>query len=292
MSAQIDPKEFEGIDVDEITNPQFTQLYLAARNDFRTQVKRARRVSMGAGHIYTEDMRTYWASILFTRIAVMAKSIEKLLPDCRPREHWDFSSVASLTRNLSESYLYYFWLCLDDVSENEREARLILLKLHDHGSRKKLFPAEFEKEDPDNKIGTELTKLFDKNSALNSLPEKRQKELKKGQKTPFLQDDVIERIDFDKDEFRMIYRFLSQHTHSSPVSFYRMAESDRGTGVETRTEKAFHLLAIGTAGLFLDRAIQGHKKLFPDCETRTPPLTESQIVHNVEVAQGRKKRVK
>lgn len=84
--------------------------------------------------------RLAYAAVLFMRMTVMAKSIGQLLPDCKPKEHWDFSAVASLTRNLAEAYLWYFWLCEDEVEADVRQGRFILLYCHDHGSRGRMFP--------------------------------------------------------------------------------------------------------------------------------------------------------
>src|ERR1700741_4744997 len=90
-------------DLGALSPSELTTVYLKWRRDYRDLVKRAERVSRGSGGIWVEGNRLAYASILFTRIAVMAKSILCLLPDCKPREHWDFSAIASLTRNLAEA---------------------------------------------------------------------------------------------------------------------------------------------------------------------------------------------
>ena len=89
-----------------------------------------------------------------------------------------------------------------------------------------------------------------------------------------------------------MYRFFSQHTHTGPVAFYRMVDHDRGTGVETRMEKKYILIAIGAAAEALARAIEVHLDIFPDAETREPHITDRQVEINVERQQGRRPQAK
>ncbi|RYE55927.1 MAG: hypothetical protein EOP18_05160 [Rhizobiaceae bacterium] len=83
--------------------------------------------------------------MLFTRLVVTAKSIQVLTPTLGPNTHVDFSAVASIVRNLAECYLFFFFLCIDDVPQDQKDARIILLNLHDDGSRAKLFAELGEK---------------------------------------------------------------------------------------------------------------------------------------------------
>lgn len=273
------------------TPVELTGEYLAWRRRYRDLVKRAERVSRGSGGVYVQENRLAYAAVLFTRIAVMAKTISQLLPDCKPRDHWDFSSVASLTRNLAEAYLWYFWLCEDDVAADVRQARFILLYCHDNGSRGKMLGHEIDISSSD-VVMSDLIERFDNNPHLKTYSEKARREALKGQKAPFIQDDVLSRMGIATEKFRLVYRFFSQHTHTGPVSYFRMVEHDRGTGVETAQEKRYMIFAISFACALLEGAIGGHLKIFPDAETLMPHLTASQIVKQVERNQGRGKSKK
>lgn len=268
-----------------------TTVYLRCRREFRELCKRAERVSRGSGGIWVEGNRLAYASVLFMRITVMAKSVRQLLPDCKPREHWDFSSVASLTRNLAEAYLWYYWLCEDEIDPDVRQGRFILLYCHDYGSRDRMFSEEGHPPD-DDVVMADLTNRFDANPYLATFNAKQRREALKGHKTPFVQDDVLDRMGVNRAEFRSIYRFYSQHTHTGPVAFIRilMEGHDRGSGVETAHEKRYMITAILFATSVLESAIAGHLSLFPDAETLTPYLTDADIVRNVEHNQGRTKR--
>jgi hypothetical protein len=275
---------------DELSNPELTSFYLRLRSEYRQLIKRLERMSRGAGGILSTGNRMFWGSVLFTRISVTAKSIDKLLPDPRPREVWDFSAAASLVRNLLEAELVYQWLCADGPDDVTREARFILLYLHDRGSRYRLFPPDDENADAE--VLQDLVRRFDANPVLAAYDERRRKVALKGEKTPFIQDDVLAEMNVHSADFRRLYRFLSQHTHTGPIAFYRQAEQDRGAGVETRMEKIYLIIAIAAAYDALGRVMNVHLQIFPDAETRKPWLTPQQIVQNVEEAQGRAKRRK
>lgn len=275
--------EEQAFELEVLDNPGLTSLYLKCRREYRDIINRAERISRGSAGIPSTGDRMFWGSVLFTRIVVTAKSVNALLPDPAPGSHWDFSAAASIARNLAEACLVFHWLCGENVPEDQREGRFILFHLHDHGSRRRLFPDG--PEDP--AVYEDLVAQFDKNPYLRTFDEKQRKVALKGEKTPFIQDNVLAEIGEDPDEFRLNYRLFSQHTHTGPISFYRMVDHDRGTGVETRTEKRYLTIVIGASAKLLLRAIISQLAIFPDAETRAPQLTRQQIISNVERAQGR-----
>lgn len=299
MAEDKQTDEFEGPDTDttdadqfsNLTNPQLTRLYLDVRREFRDLIKLAKRISRGSAGIPSTGNRMFWASVLFTRIVVISKSIDRLLPDPKPREHWDFSSVASLTRNLQEAGLVYHWLCGPGIDEQVRDGRFILLQLHDYGSRRRLYPENFPDPD-DDPVFQDLLRKFNHNPFLNSFGEKERRVALRGDKSPFIQDDVLTEMGVEPDEFRTMYRFFSQHTHTGPVAFYRMVEHSRGVGVETRMEKKYMMVAVGVAAEALARAIEVHLDIFPDAQTREPHITDRQVELSVEREQGRLSRGK
>jgi hypothetical protein len=282
---RVDEPDFSAFE--QLSNPAITKIYLTERAKFRSLTDRADRISRGSGGILSTGNRMFWASILFTRILVTGKSLNRLLPDAKKGEHWDFSAVASLTRNLMEAVFVYQWLCGEGIADEVRDGRFILLYLHDYGSRKRLFPQQFSSPDS---VHEKLVQRFDANPYLATFDEKQRKVALKGEKTPFIQDDIISSMGADAEEVRSLYRFFSQHTHTGPIAYYRMHEHDRGAGVETRMEKIYILIALRVAFDFLSHAITVHLAIFPDAETRKPFLTRQQIEANVEVEQGRASR--
>lgn len=256
------------------TDSEIRAAFVAATVKFDRAIKSADRRSIGVSGIQAPTNQHYWASVLFTRLIVTAISIRKLVPDWKARSHWDFSAVASLTRNLAECYLFYFFLCIDEVPQVEKDARIILLNLHDDGTRTKLM-AEINNAEKDAEtvaaraaVRADLESKFYANAHLAALPERRQRELLRGEKTPFVQDDVIDRTSLDRPHFRMLYRLFSAHTHTGPISFYRMAEHGRGHGVVNSHDARYICMAVDFATGILDRASNDLIALFPDADER------------------------
>lgn len=54
-------------------------------------------------------------------------------------EFWDFFSIASLTRNFIENYHIFFYIGVDNISEEERDFRLKLLNYHWNNEKYKLY---------------------------------------------------------------------------------------------------------------------------------------------------------
>ncbi|MES3057396.1 DUF5677 domain-containing protein [Sphingomonas sp. PP-CC-3G-468] len=258
-------------------------MYRSARADFGKLVSAAEILSVGASGISSPTAQHYWASVLFTRLVVTAKSIQVLTPTLGPNTHVDFSAVASIVRNLAECYLFFFFLCIDDVPQDQKDARIILLNLHDDGSRAKLFAELGEKELDEetralrNVVRTDLETKFAANTYLAALPEKRQRELLKGEKTPFVQDDVIDRTDLGKKDFRFFYRFLSNHTHTGPVAFYRMSEHGRGSGFRNEKDTFYMASALEFAATLMTRAIRDMSGLFPGAVERGRKMRSTEI---------------
>lgn len=272
-------------DLNAVDIREVTRRYIAKRAEFLALSKRVNRICRGSGGKLSTGIQMYYASVLFTRISVTCQSIEKLLPRPKPGEVWDFSSLASIVRNLVEATITYHWLCGSQILDEVRTGRYILLCLHDYGSRRKIFPEHSKNSDH---VFEDLKRRFEKNSYLSTYDENKKKIALKGDRTPYIQDDVLKEMGADPEHFRKFYRFLSQHTHTGPISYFRMSDNDLGLGVETRIEKNYAMIAIECAITHLNFVIEEHLKTFPRADTNAPFLSLKQIERNVEIEQGRK----
>lgn len=226
--------------------------------------------------VFTRDCRIFWSSVLFTKLVVISLSILQIAPRTFPiqkkQSHWDYSSVGSLTRNLTECYFVFFYLCIDKtLDEDEWLTRLHLIQLRDHVSRSQMFKAfqsdDFEKNESEINHYEDLNKKLLSRKFFRSLPENRQKELLKGEKALLLnRDELLERMGEDKVYFRGMWKYLSSHTHSMPISFYRMADDGRGCGVENPVDKAMTTLFLDMTNKLLNRAILEMLVIFPNGE--------------------------
>jgi hypothetical protein len=83
------------------------------------------------------------ANQLFTRLTVTSMSIIHLCPANRiwgsSSQFWDFISVATLARNLIENYHAFFYIGVEDVTQDEKSFRLDLFNYHLTNEKYKLY---------------------------------------------------------------------------------------------------------------------------------------------------------
>ena len=264
--------------ISDLTPTQIEKQYRDIRSEFEECTRRAEAISRAAGgrklDSSPEHQKKLWASVIFTKLTVTAHSLLRIAPRTAPFPEtgasWDSSALASLSRNLSECYFVFFYICVDKVSnDDEWLMRLNLMQIRDNMARWRMF-RDFDPNHPDMpgflEHQDDLRKRLEMRQHFVALPSKRQSELLKGERDPFTQDELLDRMGEDKANFRGIYRHFSAHTHSTPLSFYRMPERDLGRGIETPSEKQLMTLALGVAGRFLRRAIRDMVVFFPDAE--------------------------
>jgi hypothetical protein len=215
---------------------------------------------------------TWWASPLYTRLCGTGISLLSLVPRSRFSgqfiDNYDFSAVASITRNIWECYFVFFYLGVDTTEGDEWLTRLNVLQLHDCVSRHKMFGEldpgdsslpEFEAQ------ANELRSRISARVYFGTLPERRQKHVLTGKNALLLsQDELLKKMNENVGLFRGMYHFLSSHVHTLPLAFYRMAEREQGRGIESEWEKSNIAAALEFALHPVARATREMRGLFPD----------------------------
>lgn len=246
--------------------------YKSSLEKYDRLVSIATAVSQAAANRPSPSSQHYWASVLFTRLCSTGMSLLFMLPRNRwvkaRIEHWDFTAVASLSRNLIECYLAFFYLCVDKVSDDEWNCRWNLFNLHDCIFRKQIFEALGSSErmiEGFEKNAQDLHRRLLNNQHFLSLSDRQRKELLKGN-NPYLsaQDELIKRMGEDPKTFRLVYRILSAQVHTLPFGFYRTGEEWRGTGLENPIERGYICLILGGVYKYILRGIRELIDLFPD----------------------------
>ena len=210
------------------------------------------------------------ATQLFTRIVSSSITFFRILPANRfliqEPEWWDWASVASLGRNIIETYHAFFYVGIEKISDDEVKFRLDLMQLHRNSEKYRLYK-EIGIEDSqlrDFEEGLPLDKQHLKdNKIFQSLPEKYQSELLKGKTAMHLShSEIHRRADILSDSFKPIYRLLSNQVHSTP--FASQAQSDeRGRGFENDTERYYIILIIQVVSKILLKSIMSMVRIFP-----------------------------
>jgi hypothetical protein len=255
------------------TTSDIDKYYTTSLDNFTAALERSISTS-GATVGLQAGKRRYWASVLFTRLCTFSVSILSLCPGSKINlegVHWDFGAIAALSRNLFECALTFFYLAIEDVSEDEWMARLLVLQLHDCISRFRMF-RDFDPHDEQLKgfeeQANELRSKLEANKFFATLPEPLRKKLLKGERASILiQDEILERMGEETSHTRGYYRFLSSHTHSYPLGFYRMAEHGRGRGVENEIEKGYISSALEYCTEILRRSTDDMRRVFSDIAT-------------------------
>ena len=140
------------------------------------------------------------------------------------------------------------------------------MNLHDHISRTKLFNAMGEDTDANEeavKIKEEVLLALNNNSWFQTLSKKQQTHFLKGTTAFFKsKDEIVTSCGREVSDFRAMYRFLSNNTHSFPMGFYRMASGNRGRGLESNTEVKYTGICLEWAANYLNSANKEFVNLF------------------------------
>ena len=210
----------------------------------------------------------HFASALFTSIVTRAVSLTFLLPysewSQRAFEHGDYASAANIARTIMETRLNFFYLCVDECSENEWDCRWNLFNLHDAVARAALMGVI---EDHAQEVAIvvqadELRVRLRQNLFFNTILPQRRKELLKGKTAHLCSLETLAlRAGIELKIFKLMWRFMSAHVHALPLSFYRMTNAERGTGVQTIVEEQYTKMTISFALLLLVGAREEYVRL-------------------------------
>jgi hypothetical protein len=269
------------VEESKLTDQELNEKYNEQRRKFYIAVADCECVSSATAGRQTNE-RLWWTSVIYARLCTTAISLIKVLPgpplvskDVGPLDrHWDFTAVAVLTRTLFENHLALYYLCLEDIDEDEWRSRLNLMQLHDFYSRKKVFDDMAQEVGPspesECRVLEDLTHKICSRKYFQSLGPKRQREFLRGDRSSFLNhEEILSRMGVAEPRKQIaIWRWWSTYVHSFPMSYYRMAEQGRGVGVENRVDKGYMLAAMAAGTEFIEEATAGVRRLFPDIPDR------------------------
>jgi uncharacterized protein DUF5677 len=252
------------------------EFYLTQLNAFTDATEKA-IISSHTASGFDAGPRRYWAAVLLVKLCTTSVSILWLCPLSRVNQdgtHWDFASIATLTRNLFECALQFFYFAIEPISDEEWAARLKVMQLHDCTERSRMFQAfdanyhqlpEFAQQ------ADELRTILQKNTYFCRLPEKLQKILLKGERSSILtQDEILNRMGQTMTSIRGYYRFLSSQSHPFPLGFYRTGEHNRGRGEENRVDKGYIAAALEFCAGTLKRSTDDFQETFADIVLFSP----------------------
>lgn len=190
--------------------------------------------------------QNYWMSAIMVRYLNLAIAINRLLPQEGEEpsniHSWDFGPIATLTRSFIETFHAFFYIGIEKIDDVEWNLRLKVFHLHDSTRRGELFKLIGETSQSQGflKIGQELLIEITSNKKFLSLNPDLQSRIKKAE-TAFIigRQEIERRIDPSDNSIKWVYLFLSNQSHSFPMSYYRSESESRGSGVENDVDKGY-----------------------------------------------------
>jgi len=197
---------------------------------------------------YTDSWREEYGSHIFGKIACHTSSLLKLLPQsksCSLSENLnisDINSICTLARALIDTYYVFYYLIIDDISQDEFEFRQLLWFYHDNTKAIELLnccnkddsiinelkETEIETANLHNNLDN-CNFLNDLKSSPNYLSDKNlQNKVKKcldGKVSIFIENGKLStKIGISDKFYKRTYHYLSQYVHCYPFAVSQIAE--------------------------------------------------------------------
>lgn len=254
-----------------IRNPKPSKEYAECIAALDKVIQHCISISQKFAGIKSPTASHYYASVLFTSLCSRSVSLAMLAPHSpwskKKIEHWDFASIAGITRSILEIRLLFYYFCIEKCTGEEWDCRWNILNLHDCTARMQLFEALNERSDiaDFNNQAEELRSRLTSNLFFMNLPESDRKSYLNGKKAfIYPLEKIAENAGVDVKTFRWLYKLLSSQVHSLPLSFYRMGEQDRGRGVHSEAEEGYTKLCISFTIKLLVSARDEMEQLFSE----------------------------
>ncbi len=248
---------------------EIQEKYKLQKEKFERVLKIGIPISQSVAGRYV-NYKSAMTSILYTRLCTTAVSISNLSPNIFSNcTHWDCVSLFSLTRNLIENYHVFFYFCIEEISQEEWEFRKLLFDLNDTKNRYDMFNFWGEENSKIyEKMKLKLLRQIQENMFFKKLDTKKQKSFLNGNNTfAFSRDEIEERMGNDKLYYKGLYKFLSNQTHTFPMSFSRMSEQQKGKGIESEIEVGYSMLALELSTNYFLEACKNMLNVFPDIKS-------------------------
>lgn len=248
--------------------------------EYDSLVAHARAVSEKlTGVVLDTDEKSY-VDALFTKLLCHALSLRKISPEpiqSVEREIWDLSSACAIARALIESFDAMAYIALHQVTNSERQFRILLWKLHDQHRRLRMLDRVGSSDPRLNEMKLQAEKLetvLCQHPCFGVVSKEVQRKVKGGDapSVHLSQKDLNAMTGIDHDYYVGATMFLSQYVHAHPMSLHQLI------GFQAGAPEAWHLssMPLQYAMPFIASAIQGMTTIWPegvlDAESRAPSL--------------------
>ncbi|NOT20615.1 MAG: hypothetical protein HOP24_10175 [Sideroxydans sp.] len=207
-----------------------------------------------------------YADAIYTKLLCHGISLRKLSPSLSERnELWDMPSAAAVARSLIEAFDALAYIGTRSITENEREFRVLLWKLHDQQRRLQMLERVRSTNPKVAEIrvcAVELVSSIVVHPFYPSISRDLQQKINKGDSPAFhlSQRDLNVENGIDHDYHTTATMFLSQYVHTFPFSLHQLMEFRAGE------PEALQLSALPLqySMAFLAKAIEKMIEIWPE----------------------------
>lgn len=243
--------------------------YKSICSDFDLLVSHGISISEALAGKESPTDREYYADRIFSKLLCHALTLRRIVPTglvpTRPgnSELWDISSACALARALLEAFDALAYVSIEQVSDSEREFRLLLWKLHSGERRQEMLKLISSTapgvSDVTNNVTTLRQQLTGHEFFLKA-PDRIKKKVERGETPPFHLSHAERntRAGVDHEYYKAAVMFLSCYVHTYPFSVHQLMEFQAGEPESLRLMS----LPVQYATGFLAKAIEGTQVVF------------------------------
>ncbi|MFG0414288.1 hypothetical protein ACF8MD_11485 [Pseudomonas sp. zjy_8] len=223
--------------------------------EVRENFKRLTEISASLS-IYFENVdcscrRRKFSTYYLAKMVHASWALEKLLPETHT-DYLDFSSVASICRNIIELCNLCWYFCFDEVDDSEVDFRFLLYDYHQASSFAIICDKLSLNADDAGSVMAERQELrasVISHCVYEALAENEKEKVRKGKKDCLLNHNEIAKVrSIDVRFFEGMYKLMSVHTHSSPSSINSFLYARTHS---PDMDRAFYGLAVNYASGFI-----------------------------------------
>lgn len=213
----------------------------------------------------------YYADRIFSKLLCHALTLMRILPTglvpTRPEnsELWDISSACALARALLEAFDALAYVSIEQVSDHEREFRVLLWKLHSEERRQEMLKLIGSTAPGVSEVKNNVTTLrqqLTQQEFFLKLDDQTKRKIERGEAPPFhlSHAERNRRVGVDHDYYKAAVMFLSCYVHTYPFSIHQLMNFQAGEPESLR----LMFLPVQYATGFLAKAILGTQVIFGD----------------------------
>lgn len=241
--------------------------YTEIMTEFETVLRYGMEASQRLVGTTVEENHHTYADTIFTKLLCHSLSLQKLSPQIKEKpvhELWDFPSACAIARCIIEAHDVLGYIVLNKISQEERDFRLLIWRLHDKQRRSKMLNSINSKDPRVNEVDNEaleLTELATKHQWYKNISKQHQRKIIDGDAPSFLvsQRELNLANSVNHEYHVSATMWLSQYVHTFPMALHQLFDFKAGS------PDALHLssMPIQYALGFLSKSIIGMASAFP-----------------------------